>query len=109
MKMKVTLISALLAVWTVTARADLVTGQMLEDLFESKDAGDLMMATGYVGGVIDMSLDTAQNKLYCAHGVTLKQLAAVVQKHLADNPASWHKNGKVLVLEAIAKAFPCKK
>ena len=109
MKTKTILISALLALWTLTSRADFISGQMLQDLFQSTD-GD--MATGYVAGVLDMAHDTQRGKSYCppaGGGVTLQQTAAVVKKYLADNPASWHKDGKVLVLEAIAKAFPCKK
>jgi len=62
--------------------------------------------SGYVGGVVDVG----DGILFCtSSGVTRGQNSAVVAKFLKNNPEKWNQPADSLVIEAMKKAFPCKK
>ena len=62
---------------------------------------------GYVEGV-EMSLD-ATNKICAPANVTQKEKALVVDKYLFDHPEKLHEPSFVNVLDALLKAYPCKR
>jgi len=59
---------------------------------------------GYVAGIIDRAeVDGAS---FCIPpGADLKQMGAIVAKHVADHPEDWSLPATYLVGEAIATAF----
>ena len=61
---------------------------------------------GYVAGVVD----AGDGLVFCTgSGVTAGQNSAVVAKYINNNPEKWNKNADLLVVDALKKAFPCKK
>jgi hypothetical protein len=68
------------------------------------DAADFM---GFVAGVHDVI--EASGVVCSSDRVTRGQIAAVIVKFLNDNPARWNEAGYILVVDALKKAFPCKK
>jgi hypothetical protein len=67
-------------------------------------AYDVGYCHGMVQGVIYFSTSD------CApEGVSIKQDLRVVVKYLEDHPEKLHLHAAQLVMEALAKAFPCKK
>lgn len=77
------------------------------DGFDKKNAGFVGgLYLGYVTGVVD----SFQLQGYCPpEQLTNGQTGSIVLKWLEDNPERWTENGSTLVLEALQKAFPCKK
>jgi hypothetical protein len=68
------------------------------------DAADFM---GFVAGVHDVI--EASGIVCSSDRATRGQIAAVVVKYLNDNPEKWSMPGHLLVIDALRKAFPCKK
>ena len=88
------------------AFADYFDGNDLKKLMDSSRPQDIGMFRGYVAGVQDFNNEV----LFCVHeNVVLSQTAAIVQKYFADNPQTWHRPAKELVVRALQKSFPCKK
>jgi hypothetical protein len=63
--------------------------------------GQLM---GYVLAVADVSstLDTI-----CAYSATNGQLVAVVSKYIDEHPKEWSQDAAIIIIRALAEAFPC--
>lgn len=80
-------------------------------------SGETYFNRGYCGGYIVGIVDTIEsmqssgllpkNAMCIPEGVTKGQLADVVTKYLADNPAIRHGDAGNLVPEALNAAFPC--
>lgn len=69
--------------------------------------------TGYVGGFLDglavMSWKGGSTKVCLPEGgVENGQAIRILVKHLREHPATLHESGRVLIVVAIAQAFPCK-
>ena len=99
-------------------RADLYSGQ---DLNEACNAGDTFSTgecVGYIGGVYDAGkvLDRGTKKRQwnggwtaCVpEGVKAGQLMEVVKKWLREHPSEWHLGAGGLVAAAFDEAFPCR-
>lgn len=73
-----------------------------------------MQCMGYVSGVLDgIQLNTKicpESKFICSpdEGLTVEQLTKIVIKYLEEHPEDLQEEAKVLVIIALAKAFPCK-
>jgi hypothetical protein len=60
---------------------------------------------GYILGVYD----AVEGISICLPDkVTATQLTGMVKKYLRDNPDKWNYSGKVIVINALSKTFPCK-
>jgi len=92
---------------TVCAQASFLSGHVLKErLADAHDSSSRGMAVGYIAGVYD----TSSGVLICSPTeVTTGQLAAIVQKYLADNPQTLHITAHQLVINALSAAFPCRK
>ena len=61
---------------------------------------------GYVMGVAN----TFNGSAWCSRsGVTIGQMLDVVSKYLRDTPEKLDEDASVLILDALGKAFPCKR
>lgn len=69
------------------------------------------LCAGYIAGINDSEMShvtSGKGRSYCSPPeVQIDQLAKVVQKYLADNPAQLHLPGSVLVVRALEQSFPC--
>ena len=91
---------------STVAFADYFDGNDFEKLIDNERPQDVGMFRGYVAGVQDFN----NGVLFCVNeNVKLSQSAAIVQKYFSDNPQTWHLPAKQLVVNALQKAFPCKK
>lgn len=62
---------------------------------------------GYVSGVSDTAVTEG---LICPpYGTTADQATAIVAKYVTDNPGKWGKTGDWIVINALARVFPCPK
>jgi hypothetical protein len=69
-----------------------------------------MFGQGYCSGVVEGILFYRDEQSFCLpKGVTLGQAAAVVVKHIENNPATWHLKFIIVAEVALMRAFPCKK
>lgn len=104
MKLKaiIVLVSALIP---LCSYADYFTGNDILDSWNNKYHESNSMVRGYFAGVQD-----AYNGVYfCVESeVKMRQAAEIVIKYTKENPQRWHQSGKILVIEALEKAFPCK-
>ncbi len=57
---------------------------------------------GYVAGVYD----AMRGFFNVPEDITVKQICAIVEKYLKENPEKWALPASVLVTEALQKAFP---
>ena len=99
------LIAALLMV-PMVAQAGFVTGNDLLRRMDAPETYEKMYALGFVLGVHD-SFDG--ESICSGANVTAGQLRDVVKKYLEDNPANRNISAYILVLVALATAFPCSK
>lgn len=96
---------------------DTVTSLQLAD-----GVKDSNLCWGYIAGVVDEYESNMLSGLlkkpqvipatasFCLPpGVDLEQLEKVVKKSLDDNPARLHMPASLLILSALAEAFPCKR
>jgi hypothetical protein len=77
------------------------------------------VCAGYVNGVNDglffaavqQARTAADVKMpYCIpHKVNIDEMSAVFVKYLNANPEKWHKPAATLLIDALSRAFPCKK
>lgn len=80
----------------------------------SEESMGVLMAIGYLAGftdshAVETSLSEPKRVLYCLpeKGAENEQLARIIQKYLAANPESLHKNVRIGIAIALKKAFPC--
>ena len=98
------IIIALAIVASTTASAQFYSGNELLQRMDSGDAGQNMLAMGYVAGVVDMT----RGEYHCAPAtVTLGQVRDMVRNYIYNNPANRHMNGSVLVALPLVEIWPC--
>jgi hypothetical protein len=114
MKKKIAAILILLA--PITAYAGYVSGNDLHDsllAFErfqsgrnlTNDGNEVIKLTGYLMG----TADSWNGISFCTTpGVTVGQIANITRKHMESMPENWNQPAAYLVVDALAKAFPCK-
>jgi hypothetical protein len=115
-KQRVLLLGLSLLIASPAARAQRVsatTGNSLLELCESKDVSEQAFCLGYVVGATDVdSMDGAafpERRRSCApDNVTNGQQRDIVVKYLKEHPEERHILAAILVVKAMAKAFPCK-
>jgi hypothetical protein len=102
---------------TTTSFAGYYTGNDLKKWSEASDRisqgrsrdGDYQESaifTGFVTGVAD----AVQGDFICVPvGTSVRQLKAMVDKFMNENPATWGKDASLLVMYALTPDFPCKK
>jgi hypothetical protein len=76
------------------------------------DLDHAMMCTFYVNGVIDgymIGVDPAKSFICLPKNVTRGQFALIVAKYLDDHPEMLQNDPEYLIVDAVAKAFPCKR
>jgi hypothetical protein len=72
---------------------------------ESNKALFAGLSSGYVNGVVDV----ANTFFFCTDANTTRgQFIDIVRKYLANNPEKRHLSANSIVVEAMAKAFPCR-
>ena len=115
-KMKKVLLAMALAVGSESALAS--SGNELLDSARSADKMDANRATmeevfkagtwyGYIRGIA-YTLDDIDPKVCLPSSGTVGQYAAVVKQYLEQNPAQLHRQARILVREALQRAFPCR-
>lgn len=66
---------------------------------------------GYIRGVFESLIWAESNRITSQQcipkGVSIEQVTRVVVKYLQDHPANLHEHGLLLVINALADAFPC--
>ena len=62
---------------------------------------------GAFSGYVTAVYDVYETRICPAGRVSLRQVGAVVQKYLNDNPALWGTSAHELVRTALTRAFPC--
>ncbi len=88
------------------ASADYFTGNDIMDSWSNKYHESNTMVRGYFAGV----QDSYNGEYFCVDSnVKMSQAAEIIIKYLKDNPEKWHNAGKNLVIQALGKAFPCKR
>jgi len=99
------LLAILLFVPTL-AYADFFTGNALLSRMNSSESLENSLALGYVMGVSD----AYQNATHCSGQlVTAGQTRDVVKLYLQRNPAVRDMAAEILIMVALAEAFPCPK
>jgi hypothetical protein len=88
------------------------TGNELLEWCQSGDTWATGRCLGYIIGVADLQTmvkkTLPENRQSCiAEGVTAGQILEVVTKYLNQHPEERHFNASVLIVKAIAEAFPC--
>lgn len=80
-----------------------------EGMANSRPGANSYKAGLYHGYVLSIA-ETSQGAVWCTRsGITQGQVLAVSSKYLNDNPEKLHQDANALILEALPKAFPCKK
>lgn len=70
------------------------------------DWGKAWAFRGYVLGIFDIGNGAL---FYPSDPIPAEQAQAIVAKYIAESPARWAEPAPVLVVDALAQAFPCKK
>jgi hypothetical protein len=88
------------------------TGNELLEWCQSGDTWQTGRCYGYVIGVADLQTMVGkalpENRQSCiAEGMTVGQIVEVAIKYLKQHPEERHFNASVLMVKAIAEAFPC--
>ena len=79
-----------------------------EALLERRPVENLLEAGLYQGYVLGVYDSLKLEGLMCTPDrVSVGQVMALVTKYLKSNPAKWSQPANLLVLEALANAFPC--
>jgi hypothetical protein len=90
----------------VMAYADFFTGNALLSRMNSHESMETSLALGYVMGVSDAYQDTT----HCSGPqVTAGQTRDVVKLYLQRNPSVRDMAAEILIMVALAEAFPCPK
>lgn len=98
-------LAAGLALSTVPARADWMSGNELHETCASGSAVDKALCLSYVMGVLD-GLRFLDLPLKTPVGATGGQVRDVVSKYLADHPETREQPARVLVKSAVVDAWP---
>jgi hypothetical protein len=109
-----TLLLLLVSASAHSQRVSTMTGNTLLEACESKDAFQHALCLGYIQGATDIdAMDGAtfpERRRSCVtENVTNGQIEDVVVKYLRDHPEERHLLAAILVVRAVAKAFPCKR
>lgn len=89
-----------------SAQAQIITGNRLLSDINSSSVTDKAFAMGVVASVAD-SFD---NDVFCiTPRATVGQMTDLTRQYLEENPKHRHRPAVVLVLIALADAFPCEK
>jgi hypothetical protein len=114
--MKFLFASVLLLLVSASAHAQRISTMTGNDLLEScGSAGHFGQAfcLGYVAGVTDLdgpdgSAFPERRRSCVAENVSNGQVRDVVVKYLKDHPEERHIQASILIVKAMAQAFPCK-
>ena len=95
-------------------RVSTTTGNSLLETCSSVGKADELFCLGYIGGVADVDgLEGAtfpERQRSCVpDNVSNGQLMDVVVKYLKEHPEERHMLAAILIVEALTKAFPCKR
>ena len=113
---KTMVLAACLLSWQV-AFAGFYTGNDLKKWADASDRidqgrtqdGDYYEAARFAGFITGVA-DAQEGGLVCTpYGTTVRQLKAIVTKHLNASPEFWGGDASTLVTFALAPTFPCKK
>jgi hypothetical protein len=100
------IITALALVASTTASAQFFNGNDLFNHMTDEAPIKRMLAMGYIAGASDFS----QGDFHCTPAsVSLGQTNDVVMQYLRQDPVNRHRDASVLVVIALAKAWPCAK
>lgn len=99
------------------AHSEFYDGYRLKEWSDADDRTESgnVQATDYqqtarLGGYIVGVYDTLDGVMFCApNGVKVGQLIGMVKQYIRANPSKWNKPASSLVVDALAKDFPCKK
>lgn len=95
------LIPAMLS--TASAEERELSGDELKVFCDNSDQSELCV--GYVNGVADAMV---YENVFCRPSNTTNgQLTLIVKNYLSEHPEKLHIHAGILVLEALAEAFPC--
>jgi hypothetical protein len=94
--------------------------QAIRGLDEVSHPSDSAVAGGHCLGLVEGVMDLMEyyrnndvpddyKACFPKSGLSTAQAARIVEKYLKDSPAILHENGTLLVVQALHKAFPCKK
>ena len=70
--------------------------------------GDAWNSAWFDGFVMGAGLASPQ-KWRAPAAFSSQQLSAIVSRYVRENPKSWNQGPQLIVLQALAQAYPCKK
>ena len=114
--MRKPILSVLLCLWASAASAEM-TGNDLKEYcaFWPRHTESTTLCLGYISGALDSfrmlnKTGVKSAKLFCEPtAATGEQLVAMTQKYLSTNPEQLHFVASSLLLQIMARAFPCPK
>lgn len=102
-------IPALLLVTTAIGPASADSFISGKDMDRSCRRDNNSFAIGYAVGIADVLLVTHAETICIPANSDSGQIVEVVCKYVVENPKERHRNARVLVVNALREAFPCKK
>ncbi|WP_420920896.1 Rap1a/Tai family immunity protein [Aeromonas veronii] len=94
---------------TCSASATFTSGNDLKSYMDENEKGGTFLGGVYSGYVIGVH-DAFDSVLFCTpENVTAGQVTAVISKYMKANPELWNQPADAIIVEALKKAFPCKK
>ncbi len=73
-------------------------------LVSTNAAWNVAYFQGFVDGIV---VQAAKKKFCFKEVIQTDQLYAIAAKYIRENPEKWNQNPNVLVIDSIARAFPC--
>jgi hypothetical protein len=111
-----TLLASTLVVMVFSQAAGAITGNELKMWMNEEEAlkdgrpGANVYKAGLYDGYVRAVAEMFDGSAWCSRpGVTVGQFMDVVSKFLRDTPEKLDEHASVLILDALAKAFPCKR
>jgi hypothetical protein len=103
---KITILAAA-SLLSVTAHAGgFWTANQLLTRLQSTNTFEQGAAYGYIAGVHDLG----DRITHCGPaGITLQQVVDLTRRELVNRPESRHNSADIYVVDALSKAWPCKK
>lgn len=107
--------AASLAIWVSAfpAYSQMTTGELLRYCEASPATQDFTVCLAFVMGAHGMHsflMSQQQTAYYCLpRGPNVGQMVAVVKQWAATNPATWHEDATLGILNALGRAFPCRR
>lgn len=90
--------------------ADFFNGNDLKKILDEQEGGKGSFSEGVYAGYVSGVSDALDGTVYCIPSqTTIRQSNAIVKKYLEANPEKWNEPGSMLIVEALSKAFPCKR